>query len=240
MSRFLCTKTNQATGWWAYKGTYYDFSSNPDTDYFTAEVDDEKRPGSDMGLLDRDGTFYFGRNIRGWDDLRFPMSGARLDSASTRYSYDYTECTVDFNTDARYTEEPTAMVAQMPHSKMLGSAVCPHLHWVQQEANVPNWLLASRCYNNGDLVPAFNLTVADHVEFAYASGNLMQMSEFPAILAPDNEKVSAIFDLILYRDSANASTLFAGADPYTVAAKTKEFDLHYLIDSLGSGQEGVK
>ena len=49
--------------------------------------------------------------------------------------------------------------------------------------------------------------------------------------------ISGFFEVKVYRDSANASALFAGADPYTVAAQLKEADVHYQKDSLGSWSE---
>ncbi len=240
MARYECIKTNEYGGRWYYKGMFYPFNTTPPADYFSAETYDVKRPGSSMGYLDRDNTFFYGENIIGWDDLRFPLAGRRISVSAGRLDYDFTECTLDFSATARYPEEPVAMIAQMPHAKLFGSAVHPHLHWVQQEDEVPNWLLAHRFYNNGDTVPAFELSIWDKLTFTYVSGDLMQIVDFPAIQAPDGETVSAICDMILYRDSANASTLFAGADPYTVGAKSKEFDLHFMTDSLGSGQEYSK
>jgi len=175
-----------------------------------------------------------------WDDLRFPFTGNRIDVSSGRVDYDYTECTVDFQTNARYPNEPVCMIAQMPHHKLFGSSVQPHLHWIQQSAVFPNWLLAYRWYNNGSTVPGtFTLAAYTTHAFVWSAGNLLQITKFPAIAAPGGEDVSSILDLIIYRDSANTSTLFAGADTYGIA-KAKEFDLHYQIDDRGSRQEYVK
>ncbi len=68
--------------------------------------------------------------------------------------------------------------------------------------------------------------------------NLLDMSstgDFGAI-----DAVSAIIDFKIYRDTTNASGLFAGADQQAGDAKLKEFDIHYQIDSSGSNQEFTK
>jgi hypothetical protein len=54
------------------------------------------------------------------------------------------------------------------------------------------------------------------------------------------KKISCFFDSKIYRDTANASTLFAGADAYTGNWLLKEYDLHYKKDSLGSAEEYIK
>lgn len=176
----------------------------------------------------------FGGLALGWDDLRAPLTGQQLTISAGRLDYDFTECTVDFSATARYPEEPIAMTFQMQHDKLLDSVIVPHLHWVQSENNIPNWLIAARWYKNGAAIPAFTLAKYDSHVYTYSSGSIMQLTNFPALAAPSDETLSSICDIILYRDSANVSTLFAGADPYTVPAKAKEFDIHFQRDSLGS------
>ena len=176
-----------------------------------------------------------------WDDHRAPLVGKRIAVSAGRVDYNYTELTVDFSATARYPNEPVGLVFQQGHNKLLGSAVYPHLHWIQEEDHIPNWLMAFRWYKNGQLVPS-TWTLAkytDH-EYTYASGALAQITNFPALSPPADETVSSILEVKLYRDSANASTKFAGADPYTLSAKAKEFDNHVRIDSLGSNLIGSK
>jgi hypothetical protein len=133
------------------------------------------------------------------------------------------------------------MTFQMQHDKYLGSAVVPHLHWVQAEDHIPNWLIAYRWYNNGaDPTGAFTLIkYVSHV-YAYSGDTIMQLTNWAPLTAPTGETLSSILDVILYRDSANASSKFAGADPYTAAVAAKEFDIHYRKDSLGSVTASTK
>ncbi len=240
-TRYICLADNQYDGKKYYKkDVIYELPGSPPAGYFTATSLDIRHDANIVGQKDMDDTYFFGKGIVGWDDLRFPLMGRRITVSAGRLDFDFEECTVDFSATARYTEEPVCMISQMPHAKKFGTALYPHLHWIQQEDNTPNWLLKYRFYNNGSVVPEFSLAIPTYNAFAYDSGDLLQITAFPPIPAPTGETVSSICDLILFRDSANASTLFAGADPYTVGAKSKEFDLHYQIDSLGSGRELAK
>lgn len=170
-----------------------------------------------------------------WDDQRFPAVGERIGGAGGRITYDYDEGVLEFAANARYADEFVGIVVQTPHAWVEGSSISPHLHWVQSEAAVPNMLMEYRSYNNGDEVPStYTLAITDNDVFPYpGSGSIMQISSFPDI-PMSTLRISCIMDVKLYRDSANASGLFRGADPYTVAWSLKEFDIHMQIDSLGS------
>ena len=129
--------------------------------------------------------------------------------------------------------------AQLPHAKCLQSPLVPHLHWIQSGATVPNWLFAYRWYNNGSAVPsAWTLLPAEAPSFTYVSGDILQISSFGSILPPANESISSVLDMKMYSDTANTSTLFAGAA--AVLGVAKELDLHIMKDSVGSGAEYVK
>lgn len=173
-----------------------------------------------------------------WDDLRFPLIGAQIDTSAGRIDYDFDECEVVFAANARYDEEAVCIVAQMQHAKRLGSIVSPHLHWIQDAETVPNWLIAYRWYNNGEAPGAFALAALTGHAFTYVSGDLAQITEFPNLKAPVGETVSSILDIKIFSDSGNESTLFDGA--VALAGRAKELDLHYQIDSVGSGLEYVK
>lgn len=175
-----------------------------------------------------------------WDDFRTPAIEQALDSSSGRIDYDFTEIGVGFQANARYPDEPLVHLVQMPHEWQEGSTIKPHIHWVQNSANFPNWLMEYRKYNNGELVPGsfVQSTVESHI-FTWSSGNLLQISNFPEIEMSDMV-LSCFVDVKIYRDSANASGLFAGADPYSGVALLKEYDIHHLVDSFGSTLEFIK
>ncbi len=235
MSRWICTKACRAIGKNCNVGQIEEHPTNPLSTCFEAYSGDKILPINLNPTTDMDGTVYF--DTVGWDDLRFPLTGQRLTVSAGRLDYDFEECNVEYGANARYPNEPICMVAQMPHAKKFGSIAAPHLHWVQSSASIPNWLLAYRFYNNGAVIPSWSLAAYTSHAFTYTSGSIMQITGFPHIPAPANENVSAVLDLRLFRDSANASTLFAGADPLAAVGVAKEFDLHIALDSLGSGRE---
>lgn len=176
-----------------------------------------------------------------WDDRRFPSIANRLDSASTRYDYDLTDLGVNFHSDARNPNEMLGNVAQMPLAWREGSIVRPRLHWLQNQAAVPNWLMEYRIYNNGVLVPAvFTSVITGTIAFTYpGSGMITQISSFPEIDMTGLTLLSFI-DCKIYRDTGNTSGLFAGADPVATDVTLKEFDIRYQLDGRGSLQEFIK
>ncbi|MHC4302020.1 MAG: hypothetical protein ACYS7Y_32555 [Planctomycetota bacterium] len=175
-----------------------------------------------------------------WSDEKAPLTGQGVDTSTGRLSTDYTEGTVVFATNARYNEEPVVMNFQLNHSWVEGSVVRPHLHWLQEEDNDPNWLIRWRIVKNGS-APGSWTNAAPQVTrtFAYVSGDLTQITKW-AEIDMTGASVSDTVQVILYRDSGNDSTLFAGGDPYTVEAHAFEFDLHVKRDTLGSIQEYIK
>lgn len=181
-------------------------------------------------MTDQDLEQYLAANCV-WDDASARLVGQKFDQASGRISYNYDEIAVDFAANARYPEEPVGIPSQMSHAWLAGTVIRPHIHWFQVEAARPNWLIAYRMYNNGELVPAeWNLLACESCVFTYpGSGTMLQISKFPVIDC-SGIHISAAFDFKLYRDSANTSGLFEGADTYNSSgggtAAMKFYDYH--------------
>ncbi len=176
-----------------------------------------------------------------WDDMRFPFIGRNIDTTSGRLDYDYAEMGVNFQSNARYAvTEQVSCICQMHHDYKLESQIHPHLHWFQNANNIPNWLLVYRKYRNGDAVPSTWVEAVSTPVVSYTSGTILQISNFPLIDMTGIDTVSGFVDFKLYRDTANASGLFAGADPYSGSALSKEFDIHYQRDMPGSRSEFTK
>lgn len=173
-----------------------------------------------------------------WDDLRFPFTADRIDSNSTRYSYDYTEQGVSFHNNARYPNEAVGSIVQLPHSWREGTITGPHLHWIQNQVAEPNFLMRYRKTANGAVPGAWTNVAVDAGVFPYVNG-MMQISPFPDLDLSDM-LISGVLDIVIYRDTTNASGLFAGADPVGTATLVKEFDIHIQFDSLGSEAEFTK
>jgi len=175
-----------------------------------------------------------------WRDLRAPLISQAFSVGSTRIDYDYDECALDFNTNARYDEEPVCVTFQLDHDYIEGSDVRVHLHWIQQEANDPNWLIQWRWMKNGEAVGSWTLAIPSVVRmFTYSSGDFGQITKF-ADISGTGVGISDMLQVRLFRDSANTSTLFAGGDPYTVGALGVELDVHVQVETLGSVNEYSK
>jgi hypothetical protein len=180
-----------------------------------------------------------------WLDMLGPLSGQRIDLSSGRVDMNYFNGALGFQANARYPEEVVMARVQIQHYWKVGTNGKPHLHWKQQSANIPNWLLGWKLSKNGeaDLIETdysnFNFGVLQSQEFTYTSGVLNQISNFPDIDL-STAGISDMLTLSLWRDTGNVSTLFAGADPSAITELATDLDIHIEVDMPGSRQEYIK
>ena len=176
-----------------------------------------------------------------WDDLSAQGFATRVDTTTGRIGFDYDDIAVFFASNARYAAtEQFSVSPQTFHRQKVGADIYPHIHWLQNQDAEPNWLIEYRVYGNGDSPGAYTAVASAGTVFEYSTGTIMQISTFGAIDMSSITGVSATIDLKLYRDAANDSTLFSGADPYTGNALLKFFDLHVQIDAAGSNSQFTK
>lgn len=183
-----------------------------------------------------------------WDDLSSPIvASARLDTSSGRLDYNFFNGAVNFNSDARYPNEPVLIPLQVPHSAKYGAGAVlrPHIHWYQSQVAIPNFLIAYKIIEIGSQVTVETdysnhtfLTIDNH-RITYVSGTLYQLSEFPEIDI-SSVGLSTSIDVVLFRDSNNTSGEFAGVDPVASDVLVKWQDQHVQKDGEGSRQEFVK
>jgi hypothetical protein len=209
-------------------GDIVDHGSNPVSAYFEAYSGDKALPVNAAPSTDLDNTYYFPKV--GWDDLLFPFERGRQ-GVTFKPDFDQTNLGLLFpqNDDT----EIAYMIAQLPHRYKLGSNVRPHIHYVQDEAEVPIFKMDYRWYNNGDdpTVAFTTLSTADKGNaLPYTSGSILQIIQFPEIDGSHINGVSSMMDIRIYRDD----------NVVTGDVLAKEFDIHYLIDSIGSGKEICK
>lgn len=80
--------------------------------------------------------------------------------------------------------------------------------------------------------------------FTYTSGTTHQISYSDPIAVPVGTTLSDIVQFRVYRDTTNESGLFTGACPYNTSANATvgvmAFDVHFMINSLGSTDELTK
>jgi len=195
--------------------------------------------------FETDGTMVAEGEATVYDEVSQSFVGANIFAVAGRVDYNFNELTVDFATNARYPDEPIGIVIQAMHSWKIGGKVRPHLHWIQNQDAIPNILVAYRVYNNGEDVPSswtLKALTSSDLAFAYpGSGSIQQIVSFnldDSVFS--SARLSFTFDCKIYRDTANASGLFAGADPYTGIFSAKYYDIHFEKDMNGSRQEFVK
>ena len=194
---------------------------------------EEVRIGSEDGYMSvtRGGVITFVGKSAYWDDFSVPFT---LDKQgqSSKPDYDYDELGLLFpQNDAT---EIAHFTAQMQHRKKLVSGLRLHIHYIQDEAEVPTFKIDYRWYNNGSTVPESWTTIStgdgSGAIFAYSSGSILQILPFAEISAPIGESVSSNLDVKFYRDDNTVTGDVLG----------KYIDFHFVSDTLGSYEEYSK
>ena len=197
---------------------------------------------TDYTSFDEQGHMIIGGDTTIWDEVSQPLIGRNVLVSVGRIDYNYDNLSLDFSTTARYPEEPVGVVTQTLHARKAGSDIRPHLHWIQAIDTIPNILIEYRFCNNGGVPTEWvlkPLTSTDNL-FPFVAG-AQQITEFNL---PEGHGttlgLSGSFECKIYRDSANASGLFTGADAYAGVWEVKYYDIHIEMDSLGSREEFTK
>lgn len=229
--KWLCTRSCFTGGILYEKGLVYMSPEDPLVGYFVAHQGEEYTPLHE-GFIDLDGTWYPGPI--GWDDWRFALDPGRR-GALDKPDYDYNDLGLAFpQNDAT---EIAYMSEIAPHSLLLSDGVewHPHIHFLQDEAELPTFYYQMRITAVGQVAGAFSTaaaTTGDPV-IEYVSGKIHQILEFPAIRPVEMGaiNIAALVDIKLWRDDNDvAGDVIA-----------KEFDIHVPSDApLGSGQQFIK
>lgn len=160
-----------------------------------------------------------------WDDIVFPAAYSKK-GANAKPDYDYTNLGDLYpQNDAT---EITYYQVQMPHRWKAGSAIEPHVHFVQAQATMPVFKLAYRTHANGAAVTSDWTTITCDAAgaFPYTSGSITQIVGFPSI-AMTGLAESCLIDVKLWRED----------NAVTGDVLVKQFDIHYEIDKTGSDNE---
>ena len=188
--------------------------------------------------FEADGTLVFHGTATQWKDCIADI--LTLQQTGTGISTNAAEGTVDYITAANTLDYAVAN-CQLNHERKSVSSIYPHIHWFQAENNTPNWLIQYRIQLTGGGAKTTSWTnyKCNTNAFTYTSGTINQISSGAGISVSGT--VSDIIQLRIIRDSNNTSTLFTGADPYTLTASVMSVDIHYECDtSTGSRQEFIK
>ena len=179
-----------------------------------------------------------------FDDLQYQLVGQRLTSPSSHIVYSTYYNYVNFQKTSDYPDDYLVMAIQMSHRWKTGTVVYPHIHWLQTAAAMPNWLINYAWQVQG-AAENTTYTLQPHTANAYtwSSGNLNQITKFGSITPPEGAGLSDILMIYIFRDVANDSGEFAGAEVDVDVqddALASSFDIHFEIDSAGSDTEYVK
>jgi hypothetical protein len=181
-----------------------------------------------------------------FDDLQYQMVGQKLTSPSARISYGTNGDYIVFAKSCDYSDDWLTMVIQMSHRWKLGTAIYPHLHWVQTAAGMPNWLIGYRWNVNGAATNAAAWSLIPHSAnaYTYSAGSLNQITKFDKISPPVGAGLSDLVHIKIFRDVSNESTAFTGGAENDAAtqdnAAASSFDVHFEIDQAGSDEEYTK
>lgn len=226
MLQYRCLIDHILGGKFYKAGLVYLFAADPGA-RFTLEVNDEVNAAG----IDRDGTWYPG--MWGYDDFSFSLSQAKTGS-NLKPDYDETENGYAFPQND--TDEVLFMHQISPHRMMINrnSIWHPHIHFQQDEEEVPVFEYCFRIAGAGEVIPDFSEWIASTgLVFPYVSGKIHQIAVFPPFNSFDAGHTSPAVSIdIQVRRNDNIVT-------GDVIAKT--FDIHAPFDApLGSGQQFIK
>ena len=184
--------------------------------------------GANRTVIEPDGTLVAYGDATVWDDLRTPVTQARV-GALGKPDFDFTN--VGYLFPQNDTSETLSVVLQMPHSWKAGSDIYPHVHYRRTSAGKPTFKIDYAWFNIGAEVAAPTTTVTMGTEvIAYTSGSIHQINKASAPISGSGKTISSMLLIKLYRDD----------NAVTGDVLVYEFDLHYEIDMLGSRTEFTK
>jgi hypothetical protein len=203
-----------------------------------AEFDDLKVGGAtDYLNVDSVGHLTLLGKARVYKDMLNELVGKRITSPSSAIEIDDEEIRLQFKVSCELTDY-VSMNIQLNHERCLGTNVYPHLHWEQSSATMPNWLLQYRWQIQGALkTTAWTYLPWVANAFAWTTGTLNQITTFGTITPPSDDGHSDILQFRIIRDFDNDSSEFDAEDGLNASAYALMFDVHVVVDKLGSASE---
>lgn len=189
-------------------------------------------------------------DARPWRDAL--TDALNLQKSGTGVALNPTEATVEFASNAAYHATFTSADAvycniQLNHDKDLTSSIYPHIHWFQEKAYMPNFLVEYRWQRNGQTkTTGWTAMKCNTPAFNYTPGTTLdQICIGSGISVPSGTNISDIVQFRIYRDTTGVSTTYTGTTcPYNTGGNAVvgvlAFDAHFQINSLGSTDEYTK
>jgi hypothetical protein len=198
-------------------------------------------PSTGYTEFEKDGTIVFKGDATVYKDILQNLLTQSYVNPAADIALNIPEGNVEFK-QACNLGDYAIMNIQINHDWKMGSDISPHLHWVQNSSDTPNWLIQYRWQPNGQpFSTTWNYsTIASHV-FAFVTGTTMtQITGFVDISPPSSYGISDIVQFRVLRDGDNDSAKFASTDLLGASVYALNFDIHYEIDTIGSRLEYSK
>ena len=183
------------------------------------------------GTLTYTGSSYgFVHDTGLWEDLRFPAQGINPPGPDNAPARNATDGLLEFSASAN---NIISIVAQMPHGWKSGTNIHPHLHILTSSdpgANLKTrWRLGYKIMDVNDPEPSFTYANTDANVSAYSGGaavhQLIELTE----LDMTGKQDSCCLHLLIQRSAGDSTN-----DTYAGVVRLLEFDIHYLVGTMGS------
>lgn len=163
-----------------------------------------------------------------WDDYEFPVNNLRINPATSKPDYSFTDVVYLFDDGST---ETIAGNGHLPHAWYTGSDISPHVHWTARTTGDVLWRLTYKIWDNFTTEPAWaTLDTTTVIEAYTASGDAM-ISEFTDITCSALTTVSPNIKIKLSRVGG------ATADTYVGDVEFLKFDFHIKKHRTGSATE---
>jgi hypothetical protein len=173
-------------------------------------------------------------NPTAWDDIRVPLTRARILGQASDADFDVYKGSVRAFTFDDTTDEEIFFSVQLPHNFTYGTNIHPHVHWAPTNTNTGDvrWCLEYTLAEEGG---TFGGTTTDcFLSAGTGTADEHILAEFSDIDGSAIDTLSAMLLCRLYRDANHVD------DDYNADAVGLEIDFHYEIDDFGSRLEAVK
>lgn len=160
-----------------------------------------------------------------YDDWKFPLVQTRQ-GALDQPAFDFTN--VGYLMPQNNATHILYAADQSSHRMLTSIPLTPHVHWRQTQNLQPVFKLAYKIFDNGTTEPAaFTELTSTTNAFTYTSGNIAQITKFPAIDISTLNGISTILIIKFWRDD----------NVYTGNALCRSVDFHFAFTSPGTLNE---
>ena len=187
--------------------------------------------GGNYTQVETDGTLEFNGDATVWDDLRIPVSSARVLGPGGTFPPIVTSYKGGFTLafeDQAVNEQSIFFTAQLPHSYKAGTDIVAHIHWTPEDDSAGNvaWEFTHSWANEEAVFPGETT-----VNVTTAADTTIDKHQIDIISTMDGtgKTISSVIICSLLRNSGDASDTYNGLD-----ANLHEIDFHFEKDTVGS------